>query len=165
MGVGSAPDLSGAVSVAQYILIGLIVLVLGFVAYKLMPLLAPGFRRKSPEAFESRIILGETIDADVSSNDLFGDAERLAREGDVRGAIRKGYIGLLCEMSDRKLIGLARHKTNRDYLRDVRPRREIHDRMTGLTGSFERHWYGAQAADGEDWEDFRSRCRETIKAI
>lgn len=164
-GDGTAPDLSAGVSVVQYILIGLIILLLGFLAYKLVPLFAPRFRRHRTDEKESRVILGETIQDDVSSADLFGDAERLAREGDLRGAIRKGYVALLCEMSDRKLIGLARHKTNRDYLRDVRSRREIYDEMNGLTGSFERHWYGSQDAKTEDWEEFRRRCGDTIKAI
>jgi hypothetical protein len=162
---GTAPDLSGGVSIVQYLLIGLIILLLGFLAYKLAPLFAPRFRRKEKSAKESRVIMGETIHEDVSSSDLFSDAERLAREGDLRGAIRKGYVALLCEMSDRKLIGLARHKTNRDYLRDVRSRREIHSEMTGLTGSFERHWYGSEDANTEDWEEFRRRCGDTIKAI
>jgi hypothetical protein len=164
-GMGSAPDLSGAVAVTQYILIGLILLLLGFLAYKLAPLFVPRFRRRDKPEKESRVILGETIADDVSASDLFSDAERLAREGDLRGAIRKGYVALLCEMSDRKLIGLARHKTNRDYLRDGRGRREIYNEMNGLTGSFERHWYGSQDARREDWEEFRRRCGDTIKAI
>lgn len=162
---GTTPDLSGGVSVVQYLLIGLIILLLGFLAYKLAPLFAPRFRRKEKAEEASRVIMGETIHDDVSSSDLFSDAERLAREGDLRGAIRKGYVALLCEMSDRKLIGLARHKTNRDYLRDVRGRREIHSEMSGLTGSFERHWYGSEDANTEDWEEFRRRCGDTIKAI
>lgn len=163
---GTAPvNLSGAVSVVQYVLIGLIILLLGFLAYKLVPFFAPRFRRRDKEAKESRVILGEKIDDEVSASDLFSDAERLAREGDLRGAIRKGYVALLCEMSDRKLIGLARHKTNRDYLRDVRSRRDIYERMNGLTGAFEVHWYGSREAKQGDWEDFRRSCGETIKAI
>jgi hypothetical protein len=164
-GGGSPVSLGGAASVAQYVLIGAIILLLGFLAYKLIPLFAPRFRRGEKEERESRVILGETIGDEVSASDLFSDAERLAREGDLRGAIRKGYVALLCEMNDRKLIGLARHKTNRDYLRDVRSRREIYDQMTGITGSFERHWYGAQDAERGDWDEFRRRCGETIKTI
>ena len=164
-GSGTAPDLSGGVTAVQYLLIGLIVLIIGFLAFKLAPLLAPRFRRKSKVQKESRVILGETIHEDVSSHDLFSDAERLAREGDTRGAIRKSYVALLCELGDRKLIGLAHHKTNRDYLRDVRSRRSIHHEMTGLTSSFERHWYGSQVARAEDWEEFRRRCGDTIRAI
>ena len=108
------------------------------------------------------MILGERIDANSSAEDLFGQAERLAREGDLRAAIRKGYIAVLCDLSDRKLIGLATYKTNRDYLRDVRPRRELFENMRGLTNSFERHWYGFQSAEKADWEEFRERSRRTV---
>jgi hypothetical protein len=166
--MGGAPassGLGGAVTVVQYALIGLIILLLGFLVYKLAPLFVPRFKRKAKAEQEDRVILGERIDDNLSSADLFSDAERLAREGNLRGAIRKGYIALLCELSDRKIIGLARHKTNRDYLRDVRARREMYEGMSGLTGAFERHWYGSQDAEAVDWEEFRRRCGETIKAI
>lgn len=162
---GAASGIGAIGSVLKYVLIGAIVLLLGFIAYKLLPLVAPRLRRREKKEKSDRVILGERIDDDVSSVDLFSDAERLAREGDLRGAIRKGYIALLCEMSDRKLIGLARHKTNRDYLRDVRSRREIYAQMNGLTGSFERHWYGSQTAQEVDWKDFRDHYRETVSSL
>lgn len=162
---GAADGASAIAGVLQWVLIIAVILVLGFVLYKLLPLFTTRLRRSVPEERHERVILGEKIGEDRTSEDLFGEAERLAREGDIRGAIRKGYVALLCEMSDRNLIGLARHKTNRDYLRDVRSRREIHDRMTGVTGKFERHWYGAEAARPDDWEEFRQSCGETLKAI
>ena len=162
---GAAEGAASFMGVLQWVLIIAVILVLGFVLYKLLPLFAPRFRRVIRNEREERVILGERIGEDQSAEDLFGEAERLAREGDVRGAIRKGYVALLCELSDRKLIGLARHKTNRDYLRDVRSRRDVYERMNGLTGKFERHWYGAQQARPQDWEEFRETCGETLKAI
>ena len=162
-GAGAGP--MAFAGLLQWILIIAVILVLGFVLYKLFPLFAPRFRNALREEREERVILGERIAEDRSAQDLFGEAERLAREGDIRGAIRKGYIALLCELSDRKLIGLARHKTNRDYLRDVRSRKEIYDRMNGLTGAFERHWYGSQNAGSGDWETFRENCGDTLKAV
>ena len=162
---GSAEGAASVAGILQWVLMFAVIMVLGFVLYKLLPLFAPRFRRVIRQEREERVILGERIGEEQSPDDLFGEAERLAREGDVRGAIRKGYVALLCELSDRKLIGLARHKTNRDYLRDVRARREIFERMNGLTGTFERHWYGSQDAIPHDWEEFRENCGETLKAI
>ena len=162
---GSGEFLGSVSGVVQVVIILAVLALLAFVAYKLIPLFAPRFRKRLiPEAAE-RVILGEKIGEDVSASDLFGEADRLAREGDLRGAIRKGYVALLCELSDRKLIGLARHKTNRDYLRDVRNSRNVYSQMNGLTGSFERHWYGSQTAVPQDWDEFRRGCDETIKAI
>ena len=162
---GSSAFIGSVSGVVQVLIILAVIAFLAFVVYKLLPLFAPSFRKRLiPEAAE-RVILGEKIGEDISASDLLSEADRLAREGDLRGAIRKGYVALLCELSDRKLIGLARHKTNRDYLRDVRESRQVHANMSGITGSFERHWYGSQTANTQDWDEFRRRCRDTIEAI
>jgi hypothetical protein len=113
---------------------------------------------------EARVVLGERIEADRTASDLLEEAELLAREGELRGAIRKAYVALLCELGDRKVIRLAQHKTNRDYLRAVRkdapPR--LYEEMQPLTNNFERHWYGLEEADQSDWADFRTRCRQAL---
>jgi hypothetical protein len=138
---------------------------LAFGVYKFAPGLFPGLRRRKKEKKKERVILGERIGADESASDLFAEAERIALSGDMRGAIRKGYVALLCELSDRKIIGLARHKTNRDYLRDLRQRGDLQANVGGMTSSFERHWYGHQNSDSNDWEEFRRGYRETVAKI
>jgi len=85
--------------------------------------------------------------------------------GDLRGAIRKGYIALLCDLADRKVIGLARNKTNRDYLRDVRQRSSLFDRMRRATGSFERYWYGLQPPSKSDWDEFTEQYRAAVGEV
>ena len=80
----------------------------------------------------------------------------------MRGAIRKGYIALLCELSERKIIGLSQHKTNRDYLKDVRKQNELYKNMSGLTNNYERHWYGFDSAEETDWEEFRNGYRKAV---
>lgn len=162
---GPSINMGGVASVLYYVVIALIIALAAFLLYKLVPLFVPGFKRKAKDEKKERVILGEKIDENTSSSDLFAAADELARQGDLRGAIRKGYVAFLCELSDRSLIGLARHKTNRDYLRDIRPRNDIYQEMSGLTGSFERHWYGDQLAKDEDWNEFRRRCGDTIKAL
>ena len=91
---------------------------------------------------EPRIVLGERLEPEETATDLLSEAEALARRGELRAAIRKAYIALLVELGDRKLISLAQHKTNRDYLNSLRNVPPLHSRMRGLTESFERHWYG-----------------------
>ena len=141
--------------------------VFGFIAfliYRFAPFLAGKFRRREKEEKGDRVILGERLAANEDAQSLFSEAEELARGGNLRGAIRKGYIALLCELSDRKIIGLAQHKTNRDYLRDVRKKRELHQNMYGLTNSFERHWYGFDDADEADWNEFRQTYRQALSS-
>ncbi len=152
--------------VLQVLLYAALLGLLGFLVYKIIPLLFPKLRRnRKPKKKKERVILGEQLSEDATAVDLFAEAERLAREGNLRGAIRKGYIALLCDLSDRKVIGLARNKTNRDYLRDVRSRSELHPRMKTVTDSFERHWYGFQESGDEDWARFRDDYKEAIRSV
>lgn len=163
----AAPNLSGLQNfsyVLRIVLIGLVVLVLLFGLYKLAGVVFPGIKRKKAERREDRIVLGETIGADQSAETLFDEAEGFARSGDLRMAIRKGYVALLCELSDRKVIGLQRHKTNRDYLKDVRSNAGLHANMSGLTSSFERHWYGEIKGDETAWSEFREQYRNAISS-
>jgi hypothetical protein len=115
----------------------------------------------------ARVVLGERLEADQTSADLLADAESLARAGDLRGAIRKAYIALLCELGDRQIVRLSRHKTNRDYLSAVRSsdRSRLYTEMLPLTFNFELHWYGLQDTSDADWDDFRTRCRQALKVI
>jgi hypothetical protein len=105
---------------------------------------------------EARIVLGERLEPDATASDLLSEAEALARQGELRAAIRKAYIALLVELGDRKVLSLAHHKTNRDYLNALRSVPQLHSRMRGLTESFERHWYGFANATPNDWQDFRA---------
>ena len=113
----------------------------------------------------ARVVLGERLEADQTASDLLDDAERLARSGDLRGAIRKAYVALLCELGDRGVVRLARHKTNRDYLDAVRraARPGLYTEMLPLTFDYEVHWYGLRDASDADWESFKTRCRQLLK--
>lgn len=156
---GASPSFSYGL---QIIIFVLVIGIIAFLLYRFAPFLRTRFGRSEKKDKRARVVLGERLAADATSENLFEEAERLAREGNLRAAIRKAYIALLCELSDRKLIGLARHKTNRDYLRDVRNLRELHQNMSGLTGSFERHWYGFGSPVPQDWEDFRRKYEQTL---
>lgn len=160
-----APDTNGFQSlsfVLQILLYAALLGALGFLIYRFAPFLSRKFQAREKRKKTERVILGESIGADETPENIFSEAEALARAGDLRGAIRKGYVALLCELADRKIIGLARHKTNRDYLRDVRPKRELYENVRGLTANFERHWYGFAAVEEKDWEEFKSEYKKTI---
>ncbi len=160
------PRGAGALSnVAQIFVFVLAIAILGFVVWKLWPRIWRGRKEKKAKKKkrEARVVLGERLEPDQSSADLLAEAEALAREGNLRAAIRKGYIALLCELGDRKVLGLAQHKTNRDYLRAVQPHEQLYREMKFLTFSFEHHWYGFLPATAEDWDVFRSRYHQALR--
>ena len=159
------PEMQGSPMLANgllYLVITLAIALVGFLIYRYAPFFVKKFREREKDDKKSRVILGETLSAEDTSHNIFADAEKLAREGNLRGAIRKGYIAFLCELSDRKIIGLARHKTNRDYLRDVRKRQELHQNMSNLTSNFERNWYGLNQTNENDWEEFRKIYQQSM---
>jgi hypothetical protein len=150
-------------TISQIFVVLLSLAVLAFV----LKAFAPKFRRrrgaKKKRKLQPRVVLGERLEPEQSAGDLLSEAEDLVRQGEIRAAIRKAYIGLLVELGDRKIISLAQHKTNRDYLRAVRERELLHGQMARLTDSYERHWYGLAQATESDWLEFRSRYREALQ--
>jgi hypothetical protein len=158
---GASPRASLA---TQVIVFGLCLAALAYAGF----LLWRHRRRAAPEPERGpRVVLGERLEADQTAADLLDDAERLARAGDLRGAIRKAYVALLCELGDRGVIRLAQHKTNSDYLNAVRRAAApgLYTEMLPLTFDFEVHWYGLRDASDADWQSFRTRCREALKAV
>lgn len=150
--------------ILRFVFIGLALALIGFIVWRfVIPMFGGNRRRTKKGKKEPRVILGETLAPDQTADDLLSQADRLAQSGDVRAAIRKGYIALLAELSERKVLGLAQHKTNRDYLRDVRRREEIYQPMCVLTNSFEQHWYGDVPAGENDWQQFRGQYREIVQ--
>ena len=148
--------------VAQIVVVALCLGAIALIIWRFGPRLMSG-RRKTKTKREARIVLGERLEADQTAADLLAQAEILAREGNLRAAIRKAYIALLCELGDRKIISLAQHKTNRDYLNSVRDKASLYASMRKLTSSFELHWYGFVPANENDWNEFRAGYKSTLR--
>ena len=149
--------------VAQFVVIGFSLAVIVFLIWKFVPRYLRNRRKRKPKR-EARIVLGERLEPDQTAADLLAQAESLARSGDLRAAIRKAYIALLCELGDRKVISLAQYKTNRDYLSAVRDRPSLFTLMRGLTNSFEVHWYGFVPVTPDDWTSFRAGFHKIVRS-
>jgi hypothetical protein len=159
---GTASGFGSLKLILQVLIFAIVIGLIGLLLYKFRALIPTRFGKKRTKKGD-RVILGEHIAADESSADLFSEAERLAHAGQLREAIRKGYIAALCELADRRIVRLAQHKTNRDYLRDVRKTRAgLFETMSGLTGTYERNWYGLRTSGTSDWEEFKVQYRQTM---
>ena len=156
---GGSPFLS---RLAQIIVVAACLGIIAFLVWKFAPRYLSGRSRRKKQKREARIVLGERLEPDQTAADLLAQAESLARDGDLRGAIRKAYIALLCELGDRKIVSLAQHKTNRDYLHSVRERVHLYSSMRQLTNSFELHWYGFQPPAENDWTEFRNGYQKAL---
>ena len=150
-------------TLAQIVVFAVCAGAIGFLIWRYAPRLLRDRRRKKKKG-EARIVLGEKLEPDQSAADLLAQAEKLARDGNLRAAIRKAYIALLCELGDRKIISLAQHKTNRDYLNAVRNKGSLYTSMRQLTNSFELHWYGFVPVGEADWTEFRTGYRKIVRS-
>jgi Domain of unknown function (DUF4129) len=150
-------------SLAQIVVVAVCVGAIALLIWRYGPRLMRN-RRKKKKKGEARIVLGERLEPDQTAADLLAQAEKLAREGNLRAAIRKAYIALLCELGDRKIISLAQHKTNRDYLNAVRNKGSLYTSMRKLTNSFELHWYGFVPVGEADWNEFRTGYRKIVRS-
>lgn len=160
-GAGASPGLS---LLAQVLVIGLCVVVLAYVVRRFWSGRARELKSLKIKR-RPRVILGERLDEDATPADLLAAAEALARAGDLRGAVRKAYVGLLCGLGDGGVIRLAQHKTNRDYLDAVRraDSQRLYAEMLPLTRGFEQHWYGLRDTTAAEWDDYNSRCRQALR--
>jgi hypothetical protein len=161
LGEGAASTFS---SIARLFVFALTAAVVIYVLWKYGARLLPQNRARKKAKGEARVVLGERLAPGQTSADLVEQAEALARAGDLRGAIRKAYIAVLVELGERRVLRLAAHKTNRDYLSALRRERAaLYGDMQPLTHNYERHWYGFAPATDADWHDFRSRCHQLTK--
>jgi hypothetical protein len=158
VGEGAARSFSTAARIFVFALTAAVII---YVLWKYGAQLLPRNRPRKKTGREARVVLGERLAPGETPADLIEQAEALARAGDLRGAIRKAYIAVLFELGERRILRLAAHKTNRDYLSALRRERAaLYGDMQPLTHNYERHWYGFAPATDADWHDFRSRCRQ-----
>ena len=96
---------------------------------------------------------------------------RLARDLHARGerrlALRAFYLSTLAGLGTRGWLAVARHKSNRDYLQELRRRARDHagvlEAFARNVGRFERVWYGPHLADDGLLADFQAD-RERVLA-
>ncbi|HKV37574.1 MAG TPA: DUF4129 domain-containing protein [Blastocatellia bacterium] len=153
----------GAKGESSWLFRGLIVLVLAG-AVTLIVFMARKLRTKSPRK-KKVTILGEEIDQNMSPGDLTSVAMAAARSGDFRTAIRKLYIALLYELSERSMIELKANATNHEYLSRVSGHPALTAPMRYLTDCFDYFWYGMFPPSREDFTSYLARYGEAVEHI
>ena len=112
---------------------------------------------------KKRTVLGEEIEAGVTSADLAAAALAAARSGDFRTAMRKLYISLLYDLAERNLIEIEGHMTNREYLARVSRFASLAGSMRHLTDRFDHFWYGMFPSSEADFKEYMERYSEAME--
>jgi Domain of unknown function (DUF4129) len=79
------------------------------------------------------------------------EALAAAERGDYRAALHSAYWGAIARLEDLGRLSRDRARTPRESLRLLESQPGDHHLLHGLTGIFERVWYGYRAASQADW--------------
>jgi len=137
-----------------------VILVLGLLA---VVYFGRKIRRPQVKRKKTRVVLGEEVALDSTSRDLAEAGLAAARAGDFRTAVRKLYVSLLYELSERGLIELEESATNHEYLRKAARFAGVAAPMRYLTDRFDYIWYGMFPASENDFADYLARYMEAMK--
>jgi len=94
------------------------------------------------------------------TDDLLGEARRSYEQGKYSEAILYLFSYQLLEMDRGQIIRLTKGKTNRQYLREISPRRALQSLMAQTMVAFEDVFFGNHALDRQRFETCWSQVDE-----
>jgi hypothetical protein len=156
-----------AVQTVVYVLLAIAAVLLGWMAWSRRRL-----GREKIVTAEAHEALPDLHSDNVSADELPEDrwlqmARELVQRGDLRLALRASYLAVLAHLGQRKLLGIARHKSNLDYRRELArraaQRRELLAAFEENVSAFERAWYGRSLVTPEVMDRFSANL-EAIRA-
>jgi hypothetical protein len=148
---GASAQGSIVTQILMVIILGALVYFIVRVAMQIKP------RRKKGR---KRTVLGEEIEANATPGDLFETAMAAARAGDFRAAVRKLYISLLYELSERNLIEIEESATNHEYLTHLSRYGALVPPLSEMTDRFDLSWYGLLPTTPEEFATYLARYNE-----
>jgi hypothetical protein len=130
-------------------------------------------RKALMAASEPMVLLPDVADEHTGADQLPEDGwiklgRELLERGELRLAIRAFYLASLAHLAERRLITLARFKSNRDYENELRRRGHALPGLLPAFGEnvsvFDRIWYGLHEANQELVHQFAANV-ERIKTV
>ena len=155
---GGLPAFVGALKVLGYVVVGILVVFLAFLAYRLIREGQLGRRHArvlSREQVREALEQGEALA--LGGPQWLAEAERLAREGNFRAVYRALYLALLSGLHERGKIDFRRSRTNWTYVRRYRGPEDERGVFADLTSLFDRVWYGFKPAQDRSVDALRGQ--------
>lgn len=140
----------------KYALIGLAILVLAFVVYKIIPV----YNRKNTVMNNQLLIDLDDLDEDqIRAFELDTPLAQALREGDYRKAYRLRYLDVLKQLVGRNLILFRKERTNYEYLLQLNGKK-VYEPFRLLTFNFDGIWYGELMIDKDRYEALEIHFKE-----
>lgn len=94
------------------------------------------------------------------------EARLLAERGELRGAVRALYTGVLLVLQRGGLLRFDKGKTNWEHLRELRKNdRHLATRLEPLTRTFDVAWYGRGAVERGTYDEFLAKADELARTV
>ncbi|MCB0531729.1 MAG: DUF4129 domain-containing protein [Lewinellaceae bacterium] len=125
----------------QFLAILIAVAAIGYGVYRMMQ--EPRNKRIARDGAEITV---ENLEAYLHETDLDQFLREALARRDFSQAVRIYFLQIIKQLSESGAIRWSKEKTNRDYLREMRPHPQ-YESFRGLTRSYERIWYGNVTVD------------------
>lgn len=155
--------------VAQVVLRVLLVVL----AIVLAVLLLRQWRRQPPapmvaaSAPEVNLESDQVIATQLPENEWLRLAQEKIESGEFRLAMRALFLATLAHLGERRLLAIARSKSNGDYVRELgmraRDRQGLRHRFTDSVRAFDRFWYGWHDVSRAQLDQFRDNHQHIIQ--
>lgn len=160
---GGSMDWTGGLTVVLYVVVALALVFISFhfaKAWRQNSAVTEAIATATPVPVPD--LLSETVAAsELPEDGWLRMARELAGRGEYRLALRALYLASLVSLSSREWLSIARHKTNRDYLREVQRRGRVEPRIpetfARLVQTFDRVWYGTLEVTPESLRAFEDQ--------
>lgn len=110
------------------------------------------------------LITIENIEENIHDSDIDDFIQKAINEKKYPLAIRLYYLAIIKELSIHKLIKWKRDKTNKDYIREMRPS-NLFSSFREVTRIFERVWYGNNQLEEKDFKNLKPKFKQLIDEV
>lgn len=156
-----------AMALLVVLILGLVVLLLRYFLKQEDELGAPAAALSSTDDRAGEVDRVEQLPFVVRrpGGDLLSEARALYEQGRYGEAMVYLYSYQLVQLDRHHLIHLAKGKTNRQYLREVRQERRLHTILHGSIVAFEDYFFGRHELDRQRFEECWQRLDEFHGAL
>lgn len=140
------PDMDGLSDVVKIVLLGLLLLGIGWLAYS--QLLAARNRALGQEEWAGDT---ENLEQRLYDSDLNALLQRAVAAEDYRQATRIHFLMVIKYLSEKGALQWSQEKTNRQYVREMRGRPQARDFQRAVS-LYEYVWYGNSPISRERYE-------------
>lgn len=154
----SSLDLMGLFPVLKYLIIGLLVLALAYLVYRIM------ITGKGESATSEALITWETDPDKIAFEQLESWLRQALTDQNYAYAVRVVFLMVLKDLSKQEIILWKRNKTNRDYLFEIR-QPELARSFRTLAQAFDASRYGNYRVTHRSFEMVQSQYQQIQRIL